>query len=134
MLSYSGKLRLVMCVDSARYWDFSTPRDRSHKVNYHRSCNGLRGGAPIANFSLERCLGAGGQVLKNSKDVTHDIAELIRLHDDVLARVFALQTLLQDLGVLSPEKLQQRTEELKKRFALDLETRLGKSDLEQNPR
>jgi len=74
--------------------------------------------------------------LKNSKDVTQDIAELIRLHDDVLARVFALQTLLQDLGGLSPEKVQRRTEELKKRFALDLETRLGaeESDLEQNPR
>jgi hypothetical protein len=74
--------------------------------------------------------------LKNSKDVTQDITELIRLHDDVLARVFALQTLLQDLGVLSPEKVQQRTEELKKRFALDLEMRLRaeESDLEQNPR
>jgi hypothetical protein len=63
--------------------------------------------------------------LKNEKDVTQDIADLIRLHDDVLARVFALQTLLQDLGVLSPEKVQQRAEELKKQFALDLETRLG---------
>jgi hypothetical protein len=74
---------------------------------------------------LRRCLGARGKVLKNEKDVTQDIADLIRLHDDVLARVFALQTLLQDLGVLSPEKVQQRAEELKKQFALDLETRLG---------
>jgi hypothetical protein len=62
--------------------------------------------------------------LKNEKDVTKDIAELIRLHDDVLARVFALQTLLQDLGVLAPEKVQQRAEEIRKQFALDLETRL----------
>lgn len=69
--------------------------------------------------------GVGGKVLKNNKDVTQDIAELIRLHDDVLARVFALQTLLQDLGVLSPEQVQQRAERLRKQFTLDLETRLG---------
>jgi hypothetical protein len=63
--------------------------------------------------------------LKNNKDVTQDIADLIRLHDDVLARVFALQTLLQELGVLSPERVQRRVTELKKQFALDLEARLG---------
>jgi len=67
----------------------------------------------------------GRKILKDKRDVTQDIADLIRLHDDVLARVFALQTLLQDLGVLSPEKVQQRAEKLKKQFALDLETRLG---------
>jgi hypothetical protein len=69
--------------------------------------------------------GAGGKILKNNKDVTQDIADLIRLHDDVLARVFALQTLLQELGVLSPERVQRRVRELKKQFALDLEARLG---------
>ena len=63
--------------------------------------------------------------MKNNKDVTQDIADLIRLHDDVLARVFALQTLLQELGVLSPERVQRRVTELKKQFALDLEARLG---------
>ena len=63
--------------------------------------------------------------MKNKKDVTQDIADLIRLHDDVLARVFALQTLLQDLGVLTPERVQRRVRELKKQFALDLEARLG---------
>jgi hypothetical protein len=67
----------------------------------------------------------GGKVLKKDKDVTQDIAELIRLHDDVLARVFALQTLLQDLGVLSPANVQQRAEQLRKQFARDLEARLG---------
>jgi hypothetical protein len=50
---------------------------------------------------------------------------LIQLHDEVLARVFALQTLLQDLGVLSQEKVQQRAEELRQQFALDLENALG---------
>jgi hypothetical protein len=75
-------------------------------------------------------------VLNNEKDVTPDIVDLIRLHDDVLARVFALQTLLQDLGVLSPEDVQQRAEKLRKQFALDLKTRLAaeEADLEQNPR
>jgi hypothetical protein len=63
--------------------------------------------------------------LKNEQDNTQDIADLIRLHDDVLARVFAIQTLLQDLGVLSPEEVQRRVEKLKKQFTLDLETRLG---------
>ena len=75
--------------------------------------------------SLKRSGGRAGKVLKNKKDVTQDIADLIRLHDDVLARVFALQTLLQDLGVLSPEEVQQRAEQLRKQFALDLETCLG---------
>ena len=74
--------------------------------------------------------------MNNEKDVTPDIVDLIRLHDDVLARVFALQTLLQDLGVLSPEDVQQRAEKLRKQFALDLKTRLAaeEADLEQNPR
>ncbi len=35
--------------------------------------------------------------MKDDKELSQSIAELIRLHDDVLARVFALQTLLQDL-------------------------------------
>ena len=76
-------------------------------------------------LASKRSPASGGKVLTNDKDVTQDIAELIRLHDDVLARVFALQTLLQDLGVLSPEKVQQRTEHLRKQFARDLEARLG---------
>ncbi len=64
------------------------------------------------------------------------MAELIRLHDDVLARVFALQTLLQDLGVLSPKQVQRRTDELKEQFAADLEARLAqkKTDLTPQPR
>jgi hypothetical protein len=33
--------------------------------------------------------------------------------------------LLQELGVLSPERVQRRVTELKKQFALDLEARLG---------
>ena len=74
--------------------------------------------------------------MKDDKELSQSIAELIRLHDDVLARVFALQTLLQDLGVLSPEDVQQRAEKLRKQFALDLKTRLAaeEADLEQNPR
>jgi hypothetical protein len=68
--------------------------------------------------------GVGRKVLKNKQDVTQEIGDLIRLHDDVLARVFALQTLLQDLGVLSPEDVQRRAEKLRKQFALDLEARL----------
>ena len=63
--------------------------------------------------------------MKDDNELSQSIAELIRLHDDVLARVFALQTLLQDLGVLSPEEVQRRVEKLKKQFTLDLETRLG---------
>jgi hypothetical protein len=84
----------------------------------------------------EKLPGAGSKILKNKQDVTQDIADLIRLHDDVLARLFALLTLLQDLGVLSPDKVRQRTEELRKQFALDLEARLGaeEGDLKQNPR
>jgi hypothetical protein len=50
---------------------------------------------------------------------------LIRLHDDVLARVFALQTLLQDLALISPDEVDQRTEQLRKQFASDLEARLA---------
>jgi len=88
----------------------------------------LRGGPPIADVALKRSLGIGREVLKNNKGVKKDIAELIRLHDDVLARVFALQTLLQDRGVLSPENVQLRAEELRKQFALDLETRLSAED------
>jgi MEDS: MEthanogen/methylotroph, DcmR Sensory domain len=61
---------------------------------------------------------------------------LIRLHDGVLARVFALQTVLQDLGVLSPRQVQRRTDELREQFAADLEARLAqkKTDLTPQPR
>ena len=79
----------------------------------------------LQSTRLVAASGGGRKSLKNKKDVTPDVADLIRLHDDVLARVFALQTLLQDLGVLSPEEVQQRAEQLKKQFALDLETCLG---------
>src|ERR1700722_12881078 len=65
------------------------------------------------------------------------MAELIRLHDDVLARVFALQTLLQDLELLWPKQVQRRTEELRKQFAANLEFQLAtlpkKPDLKSEP-
>jgi predicted methyltransferase len=63
--------------------------------------------------------------MNDCKEVTQAIAELIRLHDDVLARVFAVQTILQDLGLVSPNEVQLRTEELRRDFAKDLEARLA---------
>jgi hypothetical protein len=62
--------------------------------------------------------------MKDDKEPSQSIAELIRLHDDVLARVFALQTLLQDLDLISPDEVERRTEQFRKQFALDLEARL----------
>jgi hypothetical protein len=62
--------------------------------------------------------------MKNDKEFSQSIAELIRLHDDVLARVFALQTLLQDLNLISADEVERRTEQFRKQFALDLEARL----------
>jgi hypothetical protein len=62
--------------------------------------------------------------MKDDEEFSQSIAELIRLHDDVLARVFALQTLLQDLTLISPEEVERRTEQFRKQFALDLEARL----------
>jgi hypothetical protein len=59
--------------------------------------------------------------LNDSQEITQAIAELMRLHYDVLARVFALQTLLQDLDLLSPHQVQQRTEDFRKKFASDRE-------------
>lgn len=64
--------------------------------------------------------------MKDDCNISQVIAELIRLHDDVLARVFALQTLLQEREVLFDEEVQQRTNELRKRFASDLEARWAK--------
>ena len=61
----------------------------------------------------------------NDKEVTQAIAELIRLHDDVLARVFAMQTLLEDRDLISPEEIQRRTEEFRKQFAANLEARFA---------
>ena len=61
----------------------------------------------------------------NDNKVTQAIAELIRLHDDVLARVFALQTLLQELDLVSPDQVQDRTEQFRRQFASDLEARLA---------
>ncbi len=62
--------------------------------------------------------------MKDDKELSQSIAELLRLHDDVLARVFALQTLLQDLDLISPDAVERRTEQFRKEFALDLEARL----------
>ena len=101
------------------------PTRQAAWLNNYRSRYRLRVGPPLAHIARNRSLRVGREVLKNNQGATQDIAELIRLHDDVLARVFALQTLLQDLGVLSPENVQQRAEELRRQFALDLETRLG---------
>jgi len=62
----------------------------------------------------------------NSRNLaTQSIAELIQLHDDVLARLFAIQTLLQDLELISPEQVQRRTDQFRKQFAADLEARLA---------
>ena len=61
------------------------------------------------------------------------MAELIRLHDDLFARVFALQTLLQDLGVLSPKQVQRRTDELREQFAADLEAQLAQRKKDLTP-
>ena len=63
--------------------------------------------------------------MKNNVDVTQAVAELIQLHDDVLARLFAIQTLLQDLELISPEQVQRRTDQFRKQFAADLEARLA---------
>jgi hypothetical protein len=63
--------------------------------------------------------------MKDDNDLSQSIAELIRLHDDVLAHVFAMQTLLQDLDLISPAEVEQRTEHFRKKFALDLEARLA---------
>jgi hypothetical protein len=62
--------------------------------------------------------------MKDDKELSQSIAELIRLHDDVLAQVFAMQTLLQDLDLISPDEVERRTEQFRKQFALDLEARL----------
>jgi hypothetical protein len=65
-----------------------------------------------------------GKVYKD-KEVTQAIVELIRLHDDVLARVFALQTLLQELDLVSRDEVQDRTDQFRKQFASNLEARLA---------
>ena len=59
------------------------------------------------------------------QELSQSIAELIRLHDDVLAHVFAMQTLLQELDLISPGEVERRTEQFRKQFALDLEARLA---------
>jgi hypothetical protein len=63
--------------------------------------------------------------MMEEKELSQSIAELIRLHDDVLARVFAVQSLLQDLELISPDEVERRTEQFRKEFALDLEARLA---------
>jgi hypothetical protein len=62
--------------------------------------------------------------LNDSQEITQAIAELMRLHYDVLARVFAFQTLLQDLDLLSSQQVQQRTKDFRKKFASDREAAL----------
>ena len=61
--------------------------------------------------------------MKDDKELSQSIAELIRLHDDVLAHVFAMQTLLQDLDLISSDEVERRTEQFRKQFALDHEAR-----------
>jgi hypothetical protein len=63
--------------------------------------------------------------MKDDKELSQSIAELIRLHDDVLARVFALQTLLLDLDLISSDEVERRTGQFRKQFASDLEARLA---------
>jgi uncharacterized small protein (DUF1192 family) len=63
--------------------------------------------------------------MMEEKELSQSIAELIRLHDDVLARVFAVQSLLQELELISPDEVERRTEQFRKEFALDLEARLA---------
>ena len=70
--------------------------------------------------------------MDDSREVTQAMAELIRLHDDVLAHVFAMQTLLQDLDLISPDEVERRTEQFRKQFALDLEARLAAHQRETN--
>ena len=62
--------------------------------------------------------------MKDDKELSQSIAELIRLHGDVLAHVFAMQTLLQDLDLISSDEVERRTEQFRKQFALDLKARL----------
>jgi hypothetical protein len=69
--------------------------------------------------------GKGSWDMKDDKELRQSIAELIRLHDDVLAHVFAMQTLLQDLDLISSDEVERRTEQFRKQFASDLEARLA---------
>ena len=64
--------------------------------------------------------------MNDDRDLRQAITELIRLHDDVLSRIIALQTLLQDLDLVFPEEVLYRTNEVRKRFASDLEDRFAK--------
>lgn len=63
--------------------------------------------------------------MKNDTVVDRTVVELIRLHDAVLARLFAIQTVLQDLDFISPEEVQRRTVQFRKQFAADLDARFS---------
>lgn len=62
-------------------------------------------------------------MMNDDRELSQSIAELIRLHDDVLARVFALQAVLQDLSLCSASEVQERTDQFRKKFGGDLEAR-----------
>ena len=81
----------------------------------------------MVNSDFQNVLGGKDQtrILKNDTEVNQAVAELIRLHDDVLARLFAMQTLLQDRDLISPEEVQRRTEQFRKQFGADLEARFA---------
>jgi hypothetical protein len=63
--------------------------------------------------------------------VSQAIAELVHLHEDVLAHLFAFQTLLQDLGLISASQASDRIGHFRQQFSehsdagiLDLAKRL----------
>jgi hypothetical protein len=72
----------------------------------------LIGAMPIRDYSSTTGI---PNSLNDSQEITQATAELVGLHCEVLARVFALQTLLQDLDLLSPQQVQQRTEDFRKK-------------------
>jgi hypothetical protein len=81
----------------------------------------------VVESGFQSALGGKGQtkILKTDTELDQAIVELIRLHDDVLARLFSIQTLLQDLDLILPEEIQRRTEQFRKRFAADLDARFA---------
>ena len=48
--------------------------------------------------------------------VNQAIAELVHLHEDVLAHVFAFQTVLQDLGLISASQASDRIGHFRQQF------------------
>jgi hypothetical protein len=53
----------------------------------------------------------------NANDVSHVIAVLVEMHEDLMAHVFAMQTFLQELGFLEPDAVDRRADEFRKGFA-----------------